>query len=421
MSDTTKDRIQVFCRLKPCRISHVTVEPPQLLKVHSHVSRPQHQRTRSRSATVPVRDSTDKTFAFDHVLDSHCDQQHTYETIGKPLMGRVLKGYDATLIAYGPTGSGKTFTMMGEKGDREGIIPRFARQLLDTCATHFQATTLQVSFMEIYNERVRDLLKPKDEQPFGLQVLQDTDGRVKVRDLTQVTVHDKLGFMRLLRKGNKQRVQGATKMNSQSSRSHSIFQITLEGTRHQGPQVHHIYSTIYLVDLAGSECVLETNVTGHMLEESKHVNKSLNTLAHVIGSITEKKGHVPYRTSKLTRILNHSLSGKGQVSIIVTLYPKIDYKTANLYALNFGQTCKKITLSLKAHQATFTPQETCASSEETKIPQRRHVRGETDIREEEVELEGVTMATLYQQICALQKRVAKLEKTKRMIHVKKAH
>jgi len=282
-------------------------------------------------------------FTFDHVFQPNTAQELVYEKAAKPIVESVLEGFNGTVFAYGQTSSGKTHTMTGPSIDDEelkGIIPRMVSTVFDTIANsedHLEFT-VKVSYAEIYMEKIRDLLNP---EKVNLKIHEDKSRGVYIADLTEEYVSEESEVYQLMKLGSSNREVGSTNMNEGSSRSHSIFSLTLS----QSNTIDYSAKTgkLYLVDLAGSEKVLKTGAEGKRLEEAKGINKSLTMLGLVIYSLTDGKStHVPYRDSKLTRVLQDSLGGNAKTSLIITCSPHPYNEAETLSTLRFGIRAKAI-------------------------------------------------------------------------------
>lgn len=241
------------------------------------------------------------------------------------------KGYNATLLAYGQTGTGKTFTMEGFKYNGEdpqrGIIPRAIEDIFNFIRQEGDPETtfmIRCSYLQIYNENISDLLKTERQ---NLQIRERKKG-IYVEDLSEWAVRSPLEIYSLMKKGASSRATASTNMNDISSRSHAVFIITIEQMR-QGPDGVKLtkVSKLNLVDLAGSERIRITGAKGIRLEECKKINQSLSTLGHVIAALTENskksRSHIPYRDSKLTRILEDSLGGNCKTTFMAMISPGI--------------------------------------------------------------------------------------------------
>ncbi|CAE6504115.1 unnamed protein product [Rhizoctonia solani] len=255
----------------------------------------------------------------------------------------VINGYNGTVFAYGQTGSGKTFTMMGADIDSEelkGIIPRITEQIFTSIVesdAHLEYL-VKVSYMEIYLERIRDLLAPHND---NLQVHEEKNKGVYVKNLSDYYVSNAKEVYEIMRQGGQARAVTATNMNAESSRSHSIFLITIQQKNIETGAMKT--GNLYLVDLAGSEKVGKTGASGQTLEEAKKINKSLSALGMVINALTDgKSSHIPYRDSKLTRILQESLGGNSRTTLIINCSPSSYNEAETLSTLRFGMRAKSI-------------------------------------------------------------------------------
>lgn len=280
-------------------------------------------------------------FTFDQVCGSEASQQSLFDHAASPVVQGVLDGYNGTIFAYGQTGSGKTYTMEGYLSDAEkkGIIPRMMDALFEGLVEASESTefTLRVSFLEIYLERIHDLL---DSTKTNLQVKEDKLRGIYVQNSTEIYVGSPSEMMKVMIAGSSNRSIAATRMNERSSRSHSIFCVNVEQKDLQGNKKT---GRLYFVDLAGSESVGKTNVSGQQLKEAQMINKSLSALGNVINALTEKGvSYVPYRDSKLTRILQESIGGNSQTSLIIACSMSSYNDKETLGTLRFGQRAKKI-------------------------------------------------------------------------------
>ncbi|KAI0703608.1 kinesin heavy chain [Cytidiella melzeri] len=295
-----------------------------------------------RSAQVSSGPEKDG-FTFDRVFPSGTKQQEVFDYGVKETVRDVLDGYNGTVFAYGQTGSGKTFTMMGadiDSPELKGLIPRITEQIFQSIVesdAHLEYL-VKVSYMEIYLERIRDLLAPQND---NLQVHEEKSKGVYVKNLSDYYVSSAREVYEIMRQGGAARVVSSTNMNAESSRSHSIFLITInQKNTETGAQKT---GNLYLVDLAGSEKVGKTGASGQTLEEAKKINKSLSALGMVINALTDSKAkHIPYRDSKLTRILQESLGGNSRTTLIINCSPSSYNEAETLSTLRFGIRAKSI-------------------------------------------------------------------------------
>lgn len=282
-------------------------------------------------------------FTFDKVFQMDSRQVEVFEFGVKGIVDDVMNGYNGTCFAYGQTGSGKSHTMMGpsiDDSEMKGIIPRITEQIFASimASPGNLEYLVKVSYMEIYMERIRDLLSPEND---NLPVHEDKVKGVYVKDLSDFYVGNASEVYEIMRQGGNARAVSSTQMNAESSRSHSIFVITVQarntetGTQKTG--------SLYLVDLAGSEKIGKTGATGQTLEEAKKINKSLSALGMVINALTDgKSSHIPYRDSKLTRILQESLGGNSRTTLIINCSPSSYNESETISTLRFGMRAKSI-------------------------------------------------------------------------------
>ncbi|KAL9614019.1 MAG: hypothetical protein Q9167_001499 [Letrouitia subvulpina] len=255
----------------------------------------------------------------------------------------ILNGYNGTVFAYGQTGAGKSYTMMGsdiDDNEQRGIIPRIVEQMFTSImrSPGNIEYTVRVSYMEIYMERIRDLLMPQND---NLPVHEDKSRGVYVKGLLEIYVSSVQEVLEVMRRGGASRATAATNMNQESSRSHSIFVITITQKNVETGSAKS--GQLFLVDLAGSEKVGKTGASGQTLEEAKKINKSLSALGMVINSLTDGKStHIPYRDSKLTRILQESLGGNSRTTLIINCSPSSYNDAETISTLRFGVRAKTI-------------------------------------------------------------------------------
>ncbi|XP_070362562.1 centromere-associated protein E-like, partial [Equus asinus] len=283
-----------------------------------------------------------KSFNFDRVFDSDESTKNVYEEIAVPIIDSAIQGYNGTVFAYGQTASGKTYTMMGSK-DYLGVIPRAIHDIFQKIKKFpDREFLLRVSYMEIYNETITDLLCDTQKMK-PLIIREDFNRNVYVADLTEEVVYTPEMALKWITKGEKNRHYGITKMNQRSSHSHTIFRMILESREKGEPsncegsvKVSHLN----LVDLAGSERAAQTGAEGVRLKEGCNINRSLFILGQVIKKLSDGQvgGFINYRDSKLTRILQNSLGGNAKTRIICTITPVSLDET--LTTLQFASTAK---------------------------------------------------------------------------------
>jgi len=293
--------------------------------------------------------SNDMSFEFDRCFNLETTQVEVFEFGARPIVDAVLQGFNGTVFAYGQTSSGKTFTMEGviDSPELQGIMPRMVWTVFDGIyhADEHVEFLVKVSLVEIYQERVRDLLDPLKD---NLKIHEDKARGVFLGDVTESYVQSEQEIFDAIRLGNVNRTVAATQMNAVSSRSHLVFILTVEQKNLSDRSVKS--GKLYLVDLAGSEKVSKTNVAGQTLEEAKQINRSLSALGNVIMALVDGKAHIPYRDSKLTRMLQESLGGNAKTALIVTASPSKYNEAETISTLRFGQRAKMITNKAKVNE-----------------------------------------------------------------------
>uniref|UniRef100_A0A8C7R0A3 Kinesin-like protein n=1 Tax=Oncorhynchus mykiss TaxID=8022 RepID=A0A8C7R0A3_ONCMY len=283
-----------------------------------------------------------KSYVFDRVFPTNTTQEQVYNTCAKQIVKDVLGGYNGTIFAYGQTSSGKTHTMEGKLHDPHGmgIIPRIAEDIFNHIFAMDENLEfhIKVSYFEIYMDKIRDLL---DVTKTNLAVHEDKHRVPYVKGCTERFVSCPEEVMDVIDEGKANRHVAVTNMNEHSSRSHSIFLINIKQEHVETEQ--KLCGKLYLVDLAGSEKVSKTGAEGAVLEEAKNINKSLSSLGNVISALAEgNKTHVPYRDSKMTRILQDSLGGNCRTTMFICCSPSSYNDQETKSTLMFGQRAKTI-------------------------------------------------------------------------------
>ncbi|KAG2451808.1 hypothetical protein HYH02_003584 [Chlamydomonas schloesseri] len=274
-------------------------------------------------------------FAFDRVFSPGTSQDMVFDEISE-LVQSALDGHKVCIFAYGQTGSGKTYTMLGSR-DQPGVIPRAMQQIFTSgqkLAAQDWRFNMQASMLEIYNEDIRDLLSRKKDDGKKHNVTHDTSGVTTVSDLTLVDVNRPEAVEQLLAQAMEKRTVGCTHLNEQSSRSHMVFTMRIEGDNTAtGAKVSGVLN---LIDLAGSERVKESGATGQRLKEAQAINKSLSALGDVIMALANKQEHVPFRNSKLTYLLQPCLGGDSKTLMFLNVAPTREFAHESLCSLRFG-------------------------------------------------------------------------------------
>ena len=283
-----------------------------------------------------------QTFTFDGIFPPETEQEKIFNIVAKPLINSALEGINGTIFCYGQTASGKTYTMEGIHNDPKlmGVIPRMMQYIfiLIEKATSEIEYSVKCQYYQIYNEKIQDLL---DIRKKDLAIREDKNKGIWVEDCTEIYVSSEEEMYAVFKEGSNNRTVSATNMNKGSSRSHSLFVVTIfqrntiTGSSKTG--------RIFFVDLAGSEKMAKTGIEGGTgLKEAQNINKSLMTLGMVINSLTEGAKHIPYRDSKLTRVLQESLGGNSMTNLVITCSPNFLNQSETLSTLRFGQRAKLI-------------------------------------------------------------------------------
>jgi len=278
-------------------------------------------------------------FSFDKVFNPSTSQENVFDEVSE-FVQSALDGFNVCLFSYGQTGSGKTHTMQGSgDGAMRGIIPR-AIQQVGMYKTHLEEKgweySMEVSFIEIYNETIRDLLRQNGSTELKHEIKKDTHGKIYVSDVTMSPLdpNDKDQLNEVMELAARHRSVAHTAMNSESSRSHSIFALHLKAKHAEDNVV--LRGTLSLVDLAGSERLDRSEATGSRMKETMAINKSLSSLTDVFTAIANKQAHIPFRNSKLTHLLQPALSGDGKALMMVNLSPTEESYHESLCSLRFA-------------------------------------------------------------------------------------
>lgn len=339
------DNVRVTVRCRPLNEKEVSQGCKQAVKVDE-----------VRGTVTVTGDSGDppKTFTFDIAFGPDCKQLDVYNQVARPVVDCVLEGYNGTIFAYGQTGTGKTFTMEGVRAipEKRGIIPNSFAHIFGHIAKAEEDVRflVRVSYLEIYNEEVRDLLGKDQHQ--RLEVKERPDVGVYVKDLSAFVVNNADDMDRIMTLGNKNRSVGATNMNMHSSRSHAIFTVTVECSEKGADGEQHVrVGKLHLVDLAGSERQAKTGATGQRLKEATKINLSLSTLGNVISSLVDGKStHIPYRNSKLTRLLQDSLGGNSKTVMVANMGPADYNYDETISTLRYANRAKNIKNKAKINE-----------------------------------------------------------------------
>lgn len=286
-----------------------------------------------------------KVFTFDSVYDWNSKQLDLYDETFRPLVDSVLQGFNGTIFAYGQTGTGKTYTMEGVRNDpeRRGVIPNsFEHIFTHISRSQNQQYLVRASYLEIYQEEIRDLLSK--DQSRRLELRERPDTGVYVKDLSSFVTKCVQEIEHVMNVGNQNRSVGSTNMNEHSSRSHAIFVITVECSELGVDGENHIrVGKLNLVDLAGSERQTKTGAQGERLKEATKINLSLSALGNVISALVDgRSSHIPYRDSKLTRLLQDSLGGNARTVMVANIGPASYNVEETLTTLRYSNRAKNI-------------------------------------------------------------------------------
>ncbi|GAB2211558.1 hypothetical protein Drorol1_Dr00024876 [Drosera rotundifolia] len=327
-----KGNIRVFCRCRP-------LSEDEIRNGCSSVA--EFDPSQENELNIICADSSKKQFKFDHVFSPQATQEAVFAQTS-PVITSVLDGYNVCIFAYGQTGTGKTFTMEGTAENR-GVNYRTIEELF-RIANERSSTMkyeLFVSMLEVYNEKIRDLLvEGSNQSTKKLEIKQAEDGTLEVPGLVEACASDTETVWGLLKSGSQLRSVGSTNANECSSRSHCLLRLSVKAKNLVNGQ--SIKSNLWLVDLAGSERVGRIEVEGERLKESQFINKSLSALGDVIAALASKTSHVPYRNSKLTHMLQSSLGGDCKTLMFVQISPSSADLGETLCSLNFASRVKRI-------------------------------------------------------------------------------
>ncbi|XP_033009764.1 kinesin-like protein KIF3B [Lacerta agilis] len=333
------ESVRVVVRCRPMNSKEKVASYEQVVQVDVKLGQVSVKNPKGTSHELP------KTFTFDAVYDWNSKQFELYDETFRPLVDSVLQGFNGTIFAYGQTGTGKTYTMEGVRGDPEkrGVIPNsFDHIFTHISRSQNQQYLVRASYLEIYQEEIRDLLSK--DQSKRLELKERPDTGVYVKDLSSFVTKSVKEIEHVMNVGNQNRSVGATNMNEHSSRSHAIFVITIECSEVGLDGENHIrVGKLNLVDLAGSERQSKTGAQGERLKEATKINLSLSALGNVISALVDGKStHIPYRDSKLTRLLQDSLGGNAKTVMVANIGPASYNVDETLTTLRYANRAKNI-------------------------------------------------------------------------------
>ncbi|EDV22771.1 uncharacterized protein TRIADDRAFT_3491, partial [Trichoplax adhaerens] len=316
-----------------------------------------------------LNDKSTKIYTFDRIFTPETNQLNIYKSMVIPMIEEVLEGYNCTLFAYGQTGTGKTHTMIGQRDDqaflsweddpKAGIIPRALGQLFDRLEAMDGDYTMRISYLELYNEDIYDLLCLGNiESQKKLRIFEDSSkkGKVVVHGAEEVLIRCKNEAFDVLNRGAARRQIAETELNASSSRSHTLLTISMEmkdkgfSTAEFAKEETMKIGKLNLIDLAGSENISRSGASERRAREAGNINQSLLTLGRVINALVDGKSHIPYRESKLTRLLQDSLGGQTKTSIIATISLQSRDLEETVSTLEYARRAKKITNKPEVNQ-----------------------------------------------------------------------
>ncbi|KAI1896349.1 hypothetical protein AGOR_G00093880 [Albula goreensis] len=358
------------------------------------------------------RNSTETLqYQFDVFYGEQTTQQEVFLTSVKPILPHLLNGQNASVFAYGPTGAGKTHTMLGSQ-EQPGIIPRAVREVFHLVRAQEKEVddwsyTIGMSYLEIYNEKVLDLLSPNTQD---LPIREDKDRNILIPGLTHTQLTSFSEFHTHFIPASLNRTTASTKLNHRSSRSHAILLIKVVKSQRVPPHRQQT-GKLYLVDLAGSEDNRRTGNQGLRLKESGAINLSLFTLSKVVDSLNAGVGRVPYRDSKLTRLLQDSLGGSAHSVMITNIAPEYKYYFDTFTALNFAAKSKLIvnrpfvreTVSTTESGKRSRQQHGCETSAEPKKKRLKERHGEQEAAPGPAQPQSPTDSSVLDRLLALEK------------------
>ncbi|KAF2071689.1 hypothetical protein CYY_006989 [Polysphondylium violaceum] len=343
---TTGSSIRVVCRFRPLTELESKRNEHSIVQFHDE-----------KSFSIRQKDGNNPQFSFDRVFGFKDSQNVIFQDVATPIVKDFLDGYHGTIIAYGQTASGKTFTIYGEEGNDDqgesnyGIIPRVIEDIFfgiqkmrEENSSISIAFALKMSAFELYKEKINDLYDPTK---INLSIREHPNNGIYVENITEQIISTTDEAFDFLNTANNNRAVASTNMSAASSRSHSIVMIELS---QQNILTSSKSSKLFLVDLAGSERASKTGAEGQRMEEAKNINMSLSTLGSVINSLTTGKAHIPYRDSKLTRVLQESLGGNAKTSLIIACSPSNYNENETISTILFGIRAKRITNRPKINQ-----------------------------------------------------------------------
>ncbi|KAL7148561.1 hypothetical protein ABFS83_06G187100 [Erythranthe nasuta] len=343
--DPESERVRVAVRLRPRNAD----DPPDADYAECVEIQPELKRLKLRK-----NNWSSEAYRFDEVFTETSSQKRVYEAVAKPVVESVLEGYNGTVMAYGQTGTGKTYTLgrIGKEDPSErGMMVRSLEDILSSISA---TDSVEVSYLQLYMESIQDLLAPEKT---NIPIVEDAKtGEVSVPGIEIIKIRNLDHFLQILQLGESNRHAANTKMNTESSRSHAILTVYIRRSANEKEETdasnrNHVptvrKSKLLIVDLAGSERVNKSGSEGHLLEEAKFINLSLSSLGKCINALAENSPHIPIRDSKLTRLLRDSFGGSARTSLIITIGPSSRHHAETASTVMFGQRAMKVVNTVK--------------------------------------------------------------------------
>ena len=332
-----KENIKVYARFRPLHEGEENAI--SIGRAHSCVN--------FFSNHVEIVDTCTKlNFSFDYLFQAQSTQEEVFSILGETMICDIFKGYNGTIFAYGSTGSGKTHTMMGKLNEEmsRGIIPRCAELICKMASDINKTFSMNCSSIEIYREKLKDLISPKTD---NLKIKENSESGIYIEGIVKSAFKTKEELISIFQSAENLRTVAATKLNKASSRSHFLLIIEVSFEVKPGLKIK---GRLNLIDLAGSEKISRSEVSGTTLEEAKKINLSLSVLGKVICALSTNSRHIPYRDSKLTRLLQNSLGGNSKTSLIVNCSSISCSIDETISTLRFSQRAKTIKNCLKINR-----------------------------------------------------------------------
>eukprot|EP00931_Biecheleriopsis_adriatica_P060530 TRINITY_DN36368_c0_g1_i1.p1 TRINITY_DN36368_c0_g1~~TRINITY_DN36368_c0_g1_i1.p1 ORF type:complete len:635 (+),score=164.93 TRINITY_DN36368_c0_g1_i1:41-1945(+) len=359
-------RVQVFARARPLSPNEAATGAPFIeVDEFAHIVQARCETDACPGAVAETSgsDAAGRAFNFDGVFSAEASQQHVFTQAGLPVLQGCMQGFNGTILAYGQTGSGKTYSLLhqGLEGVRSGLLSRLVASLFSQVAQDIESVyEIEAAALQVYNEQVDDLLHPERENGLGFNLQVQNGGLVPGLTWERCARPDAL--LEAFARARSNLVYAETRMNKASSRSHAVFQVKI--TRHHrietdaqgesGRQFECTTARLNVIDLAGSERVKKSGVEGAQLKEALAINKSLLVFGNVVSALAAKRVHVPFRESKLTRILDGSIGGNSRTSLLVCVSPALEHAAETLSALEFASRAMRVEVDARVNRVSLT-------------------------------------------------------------------